>query len=733
MRLGGISLTRRLELFGVGLVLAASVWVFVAPDTPGVLFEQHDREAYDFAIGGLLPAAPAAEGLTVVVVDDESLARLGERWPLSRDRWAEFVERVGGYEPAVIAIDAWFESPAPRDDVELALDVADVVRDSALGDAPEGRALADKLDRMAARRDGDRHLSEAAARFGPVILGVACIPTPTDTRMRAGLTGVVPLNIQPPERALRCRQVAGNIPRLAQAARRQASVNLLTDDDGVTRRYPYFITAADQIHPSLALAAAMEANPDRADALVERAANADRGAPVLHHPPSSRFRQVRFSDVLEAPRDAGPLVEAFAGRTVLVGVSALGTEDASDTPAERSIPGVFVHAQALSNLLHEGFLHTENAAADRARYVGLAVVLASAILAWPVQSAIGLLAIGLGLFAGWGALWRWWLLGGTIAPLVPVLAGIAAWIAMRLGFGYARAQSSKRRENEIRRAFQHYLAPAVVQSLVDDPAKLRLGGDRRELTAFFSDIRGFTTISEALDPSELVLLLNECLGTLSEIIIDEGGTVDKYIGDAVVAMFGAPLDDEEHAAAACRAALRCQTAMNDLRTRWLERGLPPMSVRIGLNSGMALVGNMGAEQRFDYTMIGDAVNLAARLEKANQVYGTQILCGERTMALAGEQVTFREVDRVRAKGKSRAVRIGELVAVEPDAEQRALVAAYQTALRAFRTRRWQATLDALAPLVEAGDGPATHLAERCAAFALSPPPLDWDGVYTLPG
>ncbi len=732
MNLGGISLTRRLELLGVGLVLAGATWVLLAPAEPGGLFERYDRRAYDLAVEAL-PDAQPSDRVTVVLVDDESLARLGERWPLSRDRWGDFVQRVGGFGPSVVALDAWFESPAPREDVDLALDVADVLRDSPLGTTPDGAALADKLDRMAARRDGDRHLSENAARFGPLILGFACVPSAKDTRQRAGLIGSVPLDIPPPGRALRCNRVAGNIPRLAQAARRQASVNLLTDSDGVTRRYPYFITADDKTHPSLALAAVIEAEPDRAQALIEAAAEADRGAPVLHHALSKSFRQVRFSDVLEAAPDSGPLAEAFADRIVLVGVSALGTEDASDAPREREIPGVMVHAQAISNLLDGGFLRTEGDAADRARYIGLAVVILSAVIAWPVQSAVGLLLIGLGLMGGWSTVWRWWLADGTIGPLVPVLAPILAWITVRLGFGYARAQEARRRENEIRRAFQHYLAPAVVETLVEDPAKLRLGGERRELTAFFSDIRGFTTISEELDPNELVVLLNECLGTMTEIILDEGGTIDKYIGDAIVAMFGAPMDDRDHALAACRAALRCQTAMGELRTRWLEQGLPPMSVRIGINTGIALVGNMGSEQRFDYTMIGDAVNLAARLEKANRTYGTAILCGERTMALAGEHVVFREVDRVRPKGKMRSVRVGELVAIEASSEHRDRVEAYQTALRAYRTRRWQDALDALAPLVEAGDGPAKHLADRAQAFSENPPPEDWDGVFTMTG
>ncbi len=702
----------------------------VVASTTSVELTGLDRPAYDLAMRLLTPP-PAHPDVTVVLVDDESLARLGERWPLSRGRWAALVDRIAAFEPAAITIDAWFESPAPRADVELAFDLAETLRTTpGLGEA--AAALAGRLDRLAVSRDGDRAMARALAEAGVAVLGIACITPAMDARRRTAMAAA-PMAMAPPGRALLCAAATGNTAALADAARGQGVVNLLADDDGVTRRYPFVSSIEGRAYPSLALVTAQVARPSEADALLERALAADRGAPALHHPATGSFRTVRFSDVLEID-DPSALRGAFAGRMVLVGVSALGTEDAADTPLERQVPGVFVHAQALSNLLDGAFFETEVAASRRALWAGVALALLLVMAFAPVQSGGALLAVGLGVVAGWGALWGVWLGGGQLAPLSVVVGALSLVVAARLVFAYGRASAARARAAEIRRAFQTYVPPAVVQTLVDDPGRLRLGGERREITALFTDIHGFTRIAEEMEPDALVGLLNECLGTIADIVLDEGGTVDKFIGDAVVAMWGAPVAADDHAEAACRAALRCQAALDALRERWVERGLPPLSVRIGLNSGMALVGNMGAARRFDYTMIGDAVNLAARLEEANGFYGTQILVGERTMALAGEAMVFREVDRVRPRGKMRPVRIGELLGRPGavDAAVRARAEQYQVALRAYRTRRWGDARAALAPLVAERDGPAMQLAERVERFELAPPSDDWDGVFNMP-
>lgn len=727
-------MNRKIErLVLTGVLVVVSVWLLTRSES-GALFDRFDRLSHDLAMKQLVETSTVSDEVTVVVVDDESLARLEERWPLDRGRWGDAINRIASYGPATIAIDAWFESPAPRDDVDLALDVADQIRDGSLGDLAEGQALARALDRAAALRDGDRRFAFALAEYGRAILGIACTPTASDIRRRESSSRPAALAVDHvPGRALPCPQIAGNTPSLAQSARRQAGLNLLADDVGVVRRYHYFFRQDTAVFPSLGMAALIVARPDEADALIARAAAADRGAPVLRHSLPGAIRTVRFSDVIESPLGTPALEQAFRGRIVLVGVSALGTEDTVATALTRRMPGVFVHAAAIGNLLTDQYLETEGTWPDRAVLGAVALTVMTGVASWWVPSVALLIGFVVLVGTAWTGLWAWGVGQGVFIPLLPVLAACLVWAGVRLVFIGLRVRADRQREDAIRRAFQHYLAPQVVQALVDDPNRLRLGGDRRELTAFFADIQGFTAISEQLDPLELVQLLNQCLGTMSEIIIAEGGTIDKYVGDAVVAMFGAPIGDDRHALRACRAALRCQAALDALQDTWVSRGLPRMRARIGLNSGTALVGNMGSELRFDYTMIGDTVNLAARLEGANATYGTRILAGEETVLLAGDDVVTREIDVVRPKGKQRAVQIAEVMALPADADEalQGRIAAYEAALADYRAQRWPEALDRLAPLVEMDDGPAMLLAERIRTFRLYPPPEDWDGVYTM--
>ncbi len=638
----------------VGALLAGIALVGVQP--AGL-----ERVPYDLALRhAVTPSAPADE-VTVVLVDDESLKRLDERWPLRRATWAEFLKKLKRSAPKVVALDAWFEAPAPRLHVELALDIADRLRDE-LDDAEE---MADELEKDAARLDGDRQLAKTIAEVGPTVLGFACLD-------------------------VACAKVGRSIPTLTVSATAQGALNVPPDPDGVIRRYAYSNPAGD----SLALATAR----------LLREAVSDPGEALLTPRPSRSFRTLRFSDVVEA--DGAGLAEAFGGRAVLVGVSALGTEDHVRTPVEGAIPGVYTHANALSDLL----------AAEHRRPAGpggiAAGIMVLLLVAWRSRHV---LVVGLVAAAAWGVAYVFMLQKGHVFPGLSVPIGIGAIVSVRLGFVYARGRT-------VRRAFQHYLAPAVVEQLVENPNLLQLGSTRREITAFFSDVKGFTSISEALTPDQLLQLLNECLGAMTDAIIAEGGTIDKYIGDAIVAMFGAPLDQPDHAARACRAAIRCQQVLDELRPRWREAGFPEIEVRIGLNSGSAVVGNMGSDTRFDYTMLGDTVNLAARLEGTNNVYGTWILCGARTAALA-QGVDLRELDSVRVKGRAEPVRVFQVGA--PPSE------AYAGALEAYREGRFTDARDAFLSLAEQDDAPARAMGDRAAELAAHPPEGEWDGVFTM--
>jgi adenylate cyclase len=285
------------------------------------------------------------------------------------------------------------------------------------------------------------------------------------------------------------------------------------------------------------------------------------------------------------------------------------------------------------------------------------------------------------------------------------------------------------------RSFGKFVPTDLVREILASGQEARLGARRETLTVLFSDIAGFTTISEQLEPEVLAEHLGEYLEEMSRIVQQERGTVGRYIGDAILGFWGAPRPDAEHALDACRAALRSQARLGELRERWRAEGRPEFRSRIGVNTGRMVVGNMGSTSRLDYTVYGDDVNLASRLEGLNKFYGTAILIGENTRQLAGERVVVREVDRVAVKGKAQPVRVYELLGLrgETTTELERLARDYGAALELFRARRWDDAARALEALLAAvpGDGPSQALLERCRELAAAPPPPDWDGVRRM--
>jgi adenylate cyclase len=296
--------------------------------------------------------------------------------------------------------------------------------------------------------------------------------------------------------------------------------------------------------------------------------------------------------------------------------------------------------------------------------------------------------------------------------------------------------SEERDKRRARETFGRFLAPAIVDEVLAREGALRLGGEKRELTVLFSDVRGFTSISEKLDPHVLLELLNEYLTPMTDIIVSgHQGTLDKYIGDAIMAFWGAPKAQPDHALRACAAALAMVDRLDALRPRWRERGLPDLDVGIGINTGPMSVGFVGSQDRFyNYTVLGDAVNLAARLEGANRQYGTRILLGEETRAQGGDRVVARELDRVRVKGKREPVRIFELLALAPAPPALdAFLEAFSWGLSAYQAQRWD---EAIARFREAerlrgGDPASQAYVERCEAMRRAPPGPEWDGVFEM--
>jgi adenylate cyclase len=391
-----------------------------------------------------------------------------------------------------------------------------------------------------------------------------------------------------------------------------------------------------------------------------------------------------------------------------------------------SIAGVYIHATAVGNLLARDALVELERSPTTIIAIGFAMLVAiAARLFAPLTAA----ALYLGLVA-------LWTIGATIAfarflvlPLSePFIAGLAA-LAMMIGY---RLVIADRGQRLLRRSFALYLAPQVIDRMLASNKLPVLGGETRNVTVFFSDLAGFSAISERMTPTELVAFMNEYLSAMTDIIESKGGYVDKYIGDSIVAVFGAPVDDADHAGNAAQAALGCRARLDELnQTSAAFHGLQ-VAHRMGLNSGEALVGNIGSRRRFNYSVMSDAVNVASRLEGANKYYGTTIVASETTVALTGSTFAWRELDATRVKGRTAPVKIYELVALagEETARQREAAAAYAQGLAQWRTRAFAAAAASFAG-VAGFDQPSALFLKRANEFAGQPPGPDWEAVHAL--
>jgi adenylate cyclase len=307
-------------------------------------------------------------------------------------------------------------------------------------------------------------------------------------------------------------------------------------------------------------------------------------------------------------------------------------------------------------------------------------------------------------------------------------------IAIYFGVTIYRYVTEEREKKKIRGAFQYYLTASVINEMLKDPTKLKLGGDKKDLSVLFSDIRGFTTISEKLTPEELVHLLNEYLTAMTDVVFKYEGMLDKYMGDAIMAVFGAPLDQPDHAKRACLTALHMLSELRGLQKKWQEEGKPVLNIGVGINSGDMVVGNMGSEMRFDYTVMGDMVNLGSRLEGINKEYGSNIIFSEFTYNTVRDSMCCRELDMVRVKGKKLPVKIYELLGEKKaESKWKEFINAFEEGLALYRAAKWD---DAMAVFrkvlaIKPEDAASQLYIERCKNLKENPPQAPWDGVFTM--
>lgn len=528
-----------------------------------------------------------------------------------------------------------------------------------------------------------------------------------------------------------------------------AIVSVEPDTDGVLRHMTPFRKGGHGYHPVLGLGAYLSSLPrgvtpviahygDRLDIDGRTIPLDENGQVVVRFRPNwPPFPIYSFSQIYAAARmeEEGlksPLDPAlFKDKVIFLGTSAAGTYEFRVTPVREADYGIHLHASLYEAIVSGDHNRRANRSTNMLLIV-LAAFLIAATSTRPKKISTQLL-LSLLVFIGYiGACLLAFEHDGLWLDLVAPVSAMAAAFSAAAVSNYLTEGRAKK---QIRGAFSMYLSPVVIESLVEDPSKLKLGGERRQITAFFSDVQGFTTFSEGMEPPELVAFLNAYLTEMTEIVLAEGGTIDKYEGDAIIAMFGAPLPQADHAVRACVAALRCQQRLAELRPQWVQEGLPECHMRIGVNSGDAVVGNMGSTQRFDYTMIGDTVNLAARLEGTNKVYNMFTMVGEVTHKLAGGALLMREVDAVRVKGKTQPISIFEPICLNEQASpsDKELVKSWTAALQLYRAQKFDAARDAFTAHRRQfpQDHAATEFIQRCDVFSHVPPDQPWDGVYEM--
>lgn len=511
------------------------------------------------------------------------------------------------------------------------------------------------------------------------------------------------------------------LPAFERAAAGVGIVNLAQDADGVIRG----ARLATKGFPSFA-------------ALVARAAGGQLPPPdvpfMINYPgPSPAVRTVSYAQALQP--DGAP-DEVFRGKIVFVG-RAMGpagrpVDDAHYTPfflkGRRLTPGVEIHAAIVDTVLRRRPIETAGAAA----HLGWALAwsLAAAVLAGRLSPWAGL-AMTLGLVAMQGML----AVGAFSAAeyWIPWVGSAGAGGVVYGSTVALRWRQTERERAFIRRAFQHYVHPAVVQELLEQPDKLRPGGESVEATVLFSDLEGFTRIAEPLSPQELVALLNRYLSAMTDVILAHRGMLDQTMGDGILALWGVPVPTPAHALDACRAALAMQDRLATFNRELMADGHRPLRMRIGIQTGEVVAGNIGSPERFHYGVVGDTVNLASRLEGVNTLYATGVIVGDGTAHRVREVVLLRELDLIRVVGRDEPVRIFECVGLRGEQPEGlgALLTTFESGLEAYRARDWARALGEFerALAVAPGDGPSRVHLERSRQFLVEPPAEDWDGVY----
>ncbi|MBC7952577.1 MAG: adenylate/guanylate cyclase domain-containing protein [Rhodospirillaceae bacterium] len=724
----------------VALLLLILMLVWRGAD-PGGFLEIGRAKVFDFYQQIHPRERPIDRPVTVVDIDEPSLAALGQ-WPWSRVTVAEIVVNLFNAGAAVVAFDIVFAEP-------------DRLSPSVVAASLEGLDAA-TAKRLKAMKSNDAILADIFQQAGRVVLGQTVVAQDVAGRERENMpaTSIAALNGDPSDYLEHHSALLRNIPVIDEAAAGRGIFNVTPEPDGVVRRIPAAVKVAGTIYPALTVEMLRVATgqpsimirmPKQGEDILgikdfvirpSVMKTDSKGRIFLYAARYDRNSYVSAKDIKDGTFDPAMV----AGKLVILGTSAAGLLDIRTTALDRQIPGVDVHAQIIETVLGNMQLSIPLDAdfVEKMASIGAALLM---IVLVPMIGARWTLMVFLGV-VGAMAGWSWWQFVDARSLYDPVFPASAAGLlfVQMTYWGYASEEAQRR---QVRTAFGRYLSPALVEKLAKDPSHLKLGGEMRDMTLLFCDVRGFTTISELFDAQGLTRFINRFLTPMTNVILDRYGTIDKYMGDCIMAFWNAPLDDDDHARHACEAALAMMETLGPLNdtleaeAKQENRRHVPIKVGIGLNSGPVCVGNMGSDQRFDYSVLGDTVNLASRLEGQSKPYGVLIIIGDETRKRAPDYAAL-ELDLIKVKGKTEAVRIWTLLG-RPDMVTQAwfgdYAAAHNAMLAAYRAQNWPEARAQLTKAMELRgelhvEGFYALMEERIGEFEAHSPGAEWDGVFT---
>ncbi len=643
------------------------------------LLEGFENKTYDLRFKVMRGAIPARSDIAIIAIDEKSIAELG-RFPFSRTHYSSLIDNVSAAGAKALLIDAFFPE---------------------IEEQEIDQAFADSM-----RIAGNVYLAKAFQlnRYGQAI------------------------------------GVTSSIETLAEAAKGIGHINFLPDEDGVNRHSLLLIEFEGKTHPSLPLLGAMAAldvtevtqstfEIEIGDKYIPTAAN---GTMMINHvgPPGS-YQTFSFVDV--AKGRISP--ERLKGKVLFLGATALGIYDMRVTPFSGNVPGVEINANIADNILSGIFIRRSGIESLIDIFFILAVGLASFLIVAKLRLFPSLFLL-IFIAAGFISFNYYMFLQGHWLSLIYPLAGMMLAFAVSAAFRFVTLD---RRAREVRTLFSSYVSDKVVDHLVSDLGESGIEVSTKEVTVLFSDLNGFTAYSETVDPYMLVSTLNEYLAAMTRIIMEYGGTVDKFLGDGIMAYWGAPLDQQDHAEMAIECTLAMQQSMLSLQNKWHADGIEPLEFRVGINSGDVIAGTIGAKgKKMEYTVIGDPVNLGARLESSAKYYGVAFLVSESTYKATSRKFIYRKLDRIRVVGKKVPITIYELIAFPADHNSQdtlSRVAQYEEALALYHAKDWDNALIAFAAYHKAypKDRAGELFISRCVSFKTDPPEDGWDGVYERRG